>query len=119
MSDFLTKIFKKSVGHVYNQVSQKKIPHFKRGKKLYFSKESLLNYIKEGKILTSKELENLVNETLHNQKKRKKSKGYTQSEIVKKFTSSKDIDHLTNEAATEEASKIHYDANEEYLKNEQ
>ena len=113
------KILKKAIGTVYNQVSKNEIPHFKRGKKLYFSKKALIKYIQEGKILTSKELESQVNETLHNQKKRQKSKPFTRSERLEKFNSSSDIDNLTAEELHKETSRAHYYANQETLKNGQ
>ncbi|MFN8370504.1 MAG: helix-turn-helix domain-containing protein [Bacteriovoracaceae bacterium] len=37
-----------SPGHVYNLVSQGKIPHTKRGKLLFFIPEKILNWVYEG-----------------------------------------------------------------------
>lgn len=37
-----------SKGHVYNLVSQRRIPHEKKGKRLYFIPSEILNWIKEG-----------------------------------------------------------------------
>jgi hypothetical protein len=110
-----SKILKKSVGTIYNQVSKNEIPHFKRGKKLYFSKTSLIQYIQEGKKLTNKELKDEVNNNLHQQKKLKNSKGYTLPERVKKFTSTIDIDNITTEEAAEEAGNIHFESNEDSI----
>jgi len=41
---------------IYAKASQRKIPHFKRGKFLYFSANSLRNWIMEGKQLTRTEI---------------------------------------------------------------
>lgn len=49
---------------VYNLVSKKELPHFKKGKRLYFSKAALLNWIKEGKKPTLAEIQDQVSETL-------------------------------------------------------
>jgi predicted alpha/beta-fold hydrolase len=100
------KILKKSVGTVYNLVSKNKVPHFKRGGKLYFSKKALLNYIYKGKVLTENELKN------------KNSTNYTQSERLKKFTSTIDIDNLTTEEAAAEALNIDYHVNQHSIKDE-
>jgi hypothetical protein len=108
------KILKKKAGTIYNLVSLRKIPHFKRGQKLYFSKKSLINHIKEGKVSTFKDLENDVNNTLAQQKKKK---GYTQAERVKKFTSSLDIDNLTPEEGAKEATDTHFDVYHNAIKN--
>lgn len=109
------KILQKSKGTIYNQVSKNEIPHFKRGKKLYFSKTALIKYIHAGKILTSNEIKEEVNNTLHQQKNKYQPKGYTLEQRVKKFTSTKEIDHLTAEEAAKEASEIHFDINKDTL----
>ena len=46
-----------AVPTIYNLVSKKKIPHYKRGKRLYFFKEELIDWIKENKVKTDKEIE--------------------------------------------------------------
>ena len=43
-------------GTVYNLVAERKIPHYKRGKRIYFNRQELLNWIREGKRLTKDEL---------------------------------------------------------------
>jgi hypothetical protein len=109
------KILNIAAASVYNGTSKKEIPHFKRGKKLYFSKADLLQYIKDGKKRTNTELKGEVNNTLHQQKNKHQYKGYTQSERVKKFTSTIDIDNITTEEAAEEAGNLHFDANEDLM----
>ena len=54
---------------VYNLVSKKEIPVFKKNKRLYFSKAALLNWIKEGKKPTRTELTEEVSERLSRLKK--------------------------------------------------
>lgn len=49
---------------VYNLVSQKQIPVCKKGKRLYFSKAALLNWIKEGKKPTLEETAQEVGQSL-------------------------------------------------------
>lgn len=39
-----------SVKHVYNLTSRKKIPHYKKGKLLYFIPDEILNWIQEGNV---------------------------------------------------------------------
>lgn len=41
---------------VYNLASESRIPHMKRGKKLYFSREELLSWLREGKQKTLSDL---------------------------------------------------------------
>jgi len=40
---------------IYGMVSRREIPHYKRGKKLYFHKEELQNWIGSEKVLSSDE----------------------------------------------------------------
>jgi len=46
-----------SVPTVYSKVSRRELPHMKQGKRLYFSQVDLLEYIEEGRIKTSREIE--------------------------------------------------------------
>ena len=41
---------------VYGMVSRREIPHYKRGKKLYFLKEELQNWIGSEKVLSASEI---------------------------------------------------------------
>ena len=43
------KIVNLAPATIYNKVNKKEIPHFKKGKKLFFSKAALIAWIKEGK----------------------------------------------------------------------
>ena len=42
---------------VYSKVSRGELPHMKKGKRLYFSKEALLEYIHSGRVKTNEELQ--------------------------------------------------------------
>lgn len=46
-----------SKGHLYRLTSEKRIPHFKKSRKLYFKKTELENWILEQKILTEDEIQ--------------------------------------------------------------
>lgn len=50
-----------SVATLYTKVSRKELPCMKRGKRLYFSRTELMEYIKEGKKKTITEIENEAN----------------------------------------------------------
>ncbi|MCK5072278.1 MAG: helix-turn-helix domain-containing protein [Bacteriovoracaceae bacterium] len=39
-----------SIGHIYNLVSDEKIPKFKKGKFLFFAPDQILNWIMEGNL---------------------------------------------------------------------
>lgn len=54
---------------VYNLVSKKQIPVFKKGKRLYFSKAALLDWVQSGKKPTLEEIAEEVAETLSTLKK--------------------------------------------------
>ncbi|MDJ1503527.1 helix-turn-helix domain-containing protein [Xanthocytophaga agilis] len=56
---------------VYNLVSEGRLPHMKRGKKLYFSRTELENWIADGKQKTLQELEAEVEQHLTKQGKRR------------------------------------------------
>jgi excisionase family DNA binding protein len=43
---------------IYGFVCKRQIPHFKRGKRLYFKRDDLLNWVLEAKVKTVKEIEN-------------------------------------------------------------
>lgn len=46
---------------IYSKVSKRELPFMKRGKRLYFSKSELLEYIKEGRRQTATEIKLEVN----------------------------------------------------------
>lgn len=52
-AEFLTL----SKATLYSKVSRNELPYMKRGKRLYFSKSELLDYIKEGRHKTISEME--------------------------------------------------------------
>lgn len=45
-----------SVPTIYSKVSRKELPYSKRGKKLYFSREELVEFVKKGRVLTNTEI---------------------------------------------------------------
>jgi len=50
------ELLKLSVSTIYSKVSRNEIPAFKVGKRLYFSKEEIILWIKSGKIKTLAEI---------------------------------------------------------------
>ena len=46
---------------IYSKVSRGELPFMKRSKRLYFSKEELLNYVKAGRQQTNAEIESEAN----------------------------------------------------------
>ncbi|REE82139.1 AlpA family transcriptional regulator [Lutibacter oceani] len=54
---------------LYNKVSKRELPVMKQGKRLYFSREELTSYIKSGKVLSDREIEDQANNYLSNYKK--------------------------------------------------
>ena len=105
-----SKILKIAPGTIYNQI--KDIPHFKKGKRLYFSKERLISWIKEGKRRIKIEIIEDVNSIICKQN----NKDYTLPERVKIFTETAELATQTIEEAAEEAGQIHYDINKNQLK---
>ena len=63
------KFLNLSVPTLYSKVSKKEIPHMKRGKRLYFSKLELTDYIKSGKVFSDKEIDEQADDFLSNSKK--------------------------------------------------
>ena len=57
-----------SVPTIYLKVSKGEIPFMKRSKRLYFSNEELMDYIKEGRIKTNSEIEAEADAYLANKK---------------------------------------------------
>jgi len=62
---------------LYCKVNKRELPYMKQGKRLYFSREELTNYIKSGKVLSDKEIEENADNFLSNSKKRRKSQSKT------------------------------------------
>ncbi len=50
-----------AVPTIYGYIHLRKIPCFKKGKRLYFSKDALINWVKEGKLKTLSEIEQEAN----------------------------------------------------------
>lgn len=46
-----------SVQTLYGKTSRREIPHFKRGKRIYFQPNELIKWIRKGKVKTREELE--------------------------------------------------------------
>ncbi len=55
-----------SVPTIYSKVSKRELPHMKRGKRLYFSRTELLEYIKEGRKKSNAEIAQEANSYLSN-----------------------------------------------------
>jgi len=53
-----------AIGNMYILTSKSLIPHMKRGKRLYFSRTELINWIKEGKKKTIKEIDEETDQNL-------------------------------------------------------
>ena len=105
------KIVNLAPATIYNKVNKKEIPHFKKGKKLFFSKAALIAWIKEGKKSTVSEIAEEVNETLSKYKKcarNLKDNRPSLPERVKIFTSTAELADQTPEEASEDAADIHY-----------
>jgi excisionase family DNA binding protein len=106
---------------IYNKVNKKEIPHFKKGKKLWFSKTGLIAWLKEGKKLTIIEIQKEAIETLSKHKKFKKyvqiipDNRPTLPERVKLFTKTADLEDQTPEEASKEAGDIHYHISKDEL----
>ena len=59
--DQTSKLVKLSISTIYSKVSRKEIPAFKIGKRLYFSKDEIIAWIKSGKIKTIADIRNEIN----------------------------------------------------------
>lgn len=70
-SDFLSL----KLNTLYEKTSQKIIPHFKKGNKLYFNKAELQAWVAEGKVKTTTELQSEASSyTLHKEHQRNSAK---------------------------------------------
>ena len=63
--DKTAKFLGLSVATIYSKVSQRELPVMKRGKRLYFSREELKGYLKEGRKKTNTEIEIEANKYLN------------------------------------------------------
>jgi len=68
-----SQLLKLSVPTIYHFTSTRSIPFFKRGKRLYFSKDALMEWVKEGKVKTISEIEIEANTYLTVGKNRKRN----------------------------------------------
>ena len=68
------KILDSTPGTIYNLVHEMRIPYHKQGKKLYFFKSEILDWIKEGKHKTRGQIIKEVNQKLSEQKRGQRSK---------------------------------------------
>lgn len=59
--DQTSKLVKLSISTIYSKVSRKEIPAFKIGKRLYFSRDEIIAWIKSGKIKTIADIRNEIN----------------------------------------------------------
>ena len=50
---------------VYGLIHKQKIPYFKVGKRLYFKKSDLVNWITSAKVKTKKEINQMADEYIH------------------------------------------------------
>ncbi len=55
---------------IYTLTSKGKVPHFKKGKKLYFKRSELLRWIEDGKRKSKKEIEQEADDYLSKKEKR-------------------------------------------------
>ena len=67
-----SEFLKLSVPTIYSKVSRRELPYMKRGKRLYFSKFELTDFLKAGKVKSISELEAETDEFLD--KKRRTAK---------------------------------------------
>ena len=128
------KILDTTSGTIYNLVHEKRIPHHKRGKKLYFFKSELIDWVRRGKKKTKEELIEEVNQNLSDLKKAKGRKGQTLNTPSKEQGKDTDNSHSEKqkatletfesqgenlEEATEETGQLHYLQNEGNLNHEE
>jgi excisionase family DNA binding protein len=59
------------ISTLYEKTSEKTVPHFKRGNKLYFHRSELEAWVKEGKVKTNNELQSeAASYTMHRELKK-------------------------------------------------
>lgn len=65
------KLLNLAVPTVYGLVHRSEIPHYKREKRLYFSEEEILAWIKSGRRSTIEEIKESARESLYTSRKRR------------------------------------------------
>jgi excisionase family DNA binding protein len=65
------EFLKLKVPTLYEKTSQKSIPHFKKGNKLYFNRNELQSWLMEGKVKTNNEIEGDAVTLLMNKRSKK------------------------------------------------
>ncbi|WP_034258891.1 helix-turn-helix domain-containing protein [Aequorivita capsosiphonis] len=63
------EFFSLSIPTIYSKVSRGELPYMKRGKRLYFSRKELLEYLKDGRQKTNAEIEAEAHTYLRTNKK--------------------------------------------------
>ena len=58
----LVDYLKVSTSYIYKMTSSNQIPHSKKGKKLYFDKEKVTNWVLETSVMTQEEMQDLANQ---------------------------------------------------------
>ncbi|SDG82591.1 helix-turn-helix domain-containing protein [Psychroflexus sediminis] len=53
---------------IYGLVHKRKIPHIKKGKRLYFFKDKILDWLRNGNVDTDQDIQNQADEYLRNHK---------------------------------------------------
>jgi excisionase family DNA binding protein len=116
------KILDSTSGTIYNLVHERRIPYHKQGKKLYFFKSELLEWIKRGKHKTREQIAEDVNQKLSEKKKgrrineplntpskeQNKNTDFLHSEKIKAALATADSQGETIEEATKETGELHY-----------
>ncbi|RYE40270.1 MAG: DNA-binding protein [Sphingobacteriales bacterium] len=71
--DEAAKYLSVTKSHIYKQTSQNEIPHYKRGKKIYFKRSELDEWLTKHRITTKEEIDRMATEyILRNPLKRRR-----------------------------------------------
>ena len=71
--DEAAKYLSVTKSHIYKQTSQNEIPHYKRGKKIYFKRSELYEWLTNNRITTKEEIDRMATEyILPNPSKRRR-----------------------------------------------
>lgn len=119
------KILDSASGTIYNLVHERRIPYHKQGKKLYFFKSELLDWIKMGKQKTKGQIAEDVNQKLCEQKskhhlrfpskEKDKNSNLPHSENTKAALDTAESQGETIEEAIKETGQLLYLRNEENI----